>query len=50
MSLGLEKHNGMWLAFDMTAGGIMASGSSGPATVKAAVQVWREEIDITRPL
>lgn len=45
MSLGLEKHNGIWRACDSATGEILAAGRSSRATLKAALLRWRQEID-----
>lgn len=45
MSLGLEKHNGIWRACDSATSEVLAAGRSSRATLKAALLRWRQEID-----
>lgn len=45
MSLGLEKHNGIWRACDSATSDVLAAGLSSRATLKAALLRWRQEID-----
>lgn len=45
MSLGLEKHNGIWRAYDSATGELLSGGRSSRATLKAALLRWRQEID-----
>lgn len=45
LSVGLEKHNGIWRACDSATGELLAAGRSSRATLKAALLRWRQEID-----
>jgi len=45
LSVGLEKHNGIWRACDSATGELLAAGRSSRATLKAALLGWRQEID-----